>query len=90
MRPREMEQTARALGVLTRTLRELNMLLGQQQAMPVPYDDMPEDIDEFRRRLARRIEAFLESREGEDPMRPEAGGNDFAAEANAHAQPEGG
>ncbi len=28
------------------------------------YDDMPEDIDAFRNALARRIEAFVESRIG--------------------------
>ena len=66
--PREMEQAGRALGALTRTLRELNGLLAQHNARlsaPDPYDDMPEDIDAFRLDLARRIELFCESREGE-------------------------
>ncbi len=59
-RPRELEQTARALGALMRTLRELNALLAQQPPPAAPYDDddMPEDIDAFRAELARRIEAF--------------------------------
>ena len=49
-RPRELEQTARALGALMRTLRELNALLAQQPARPACLrdDDMPEDIDAFR------------------------------------------
>jgi len=69
MQPREMEQTARALASLTRTLRELNGLLSQRQAAatddPAACDDMPEDIDAFRRDLARRIDAFVASRTGE-------------------------
>lgn len=72
--PREMEQAARALGTLTRTLRELNALLSQhharaealsaQPAHPqatLADDDMPEDIDAFRIELARRIDAFVAS-----------------------------
>jgi hypothetical protein len=74
LRPREMEQTARALGALTRTLRELNGLLAQQPLRAAePYDDMPEDMDAFRDELARRIRAFLASRADED----------FAGEAGA-------
>ena len=65
-RPRELEQTARALGALMRTLRELNALLAQQPARPAYDDDMPEDIDAFRERLARKIELFMESRADED------------------------
>jgi len=55
--PREMERTARVLAALTRTLRELNTLLRQCPA-PAPGrgDDVPEDIEEFRERLARKIE----------------------------------
>jgi len=71
--PREMEQTARALGTLTRTLRELNALLAQHPA-PVAADEdpIPEDIDEFRHELARRIRAFIaarqDTREAEDAV----------------------
>jgi len=66
-RPREMEQTARTLGALMRTLRELNALLSQHPLRPLnDYDDIPEDIDAFRERLARRIEAFIESRRDEE------------------------
>lgn len=67
MPPREVEQTARALGTLTRTLRELNTLLAQQPLSATnAYDDIPEDLDAFREHLARRIEAFLASRPDED------------------------
>ena len=62
---REMERAARALGSLTRTLRELNTLLRQGEALPggapAKDDDMPADMDEFRLQLARRIEAFVAS-----------------------------
>jgi len=62
-RPRELEQTARALGALMRTLRELNALLAQQPARSAyDDDDFPEDIDAFRDELARRIDAFIASR----------------------------
>ena len=59
--PREMEQTVRALGTMMRTLRELNALLAQQPLRAAAYDDddMPEDPDEFRDKLARRIDALL-------------------------------
>ena len=76
-RPREMEQTARALGVLTRTLRELNGLLSQREAVSPyasGYDDMPEDLDAFRDELARRINAFVASRSGEAFEDPPAEG----------------
>jgi hypothetical protein len=64
-RPREMEQAGRALASLTRTLRELNALLAQHAAAAQDDDDMPKDIDAFRFELARRIDAFVESRRGE-------------------------
>ena len=67
MPPREMEQAARALSSLTRILRELNGLLGQHQASRGDAnrgDPVPEDIDEFRRQLARRMDAFVEARTG--------------------------
>ena len=70
--PRDMEQAGRALSSLTRTLRELNTLLAQHNARAVDmrceYCDMPpEDADAFREDLARRIDAFLTSREGGTP-----------------------
>jgi hypothetical protein len=60
--PREMERAARALASLTRTLRELNTLLSQCPMLAADADDdMPEDMDEFRLDLARRIDAFVAS-----------------------------
>jgi hypothetical protein len=66
--PRDTEQAARTLGVLMRTLRELNTLAGQHapQSRGDTRDDddpVPEDIDEFRRELARRINAFVDERQ---------------------------
>jgi hypothetical protein len=79
MRPREMEQAARALGSLTRTLRELNALLPQHQpAGSADDDDMPEDLDEFRLELARRINVFVASRKAKIPTQYEAAWNEFA------------
>ncbi len=78
MRPREMEQTARALGALMRTLRELNALLAQQTLRAVHDDPVPEDVDEFRFELARRIHAFIEAREAQK----------VEAEADAEAEAE--
>jgi hypothetical protein len=77
MHPREMERAARALAALTRTLRELNGLLGERQASAgrcEHCDDLPEDIEAFRDELARRIDAFVASRTG-------------TAEAGAEPQP---
>jgi hypothetical protein len=59
--PRETERAARTLTALTRTLRELNELLAQQQPQAAATDDCPEDIDAFRNELARRIHAFVDS-----------------------------
>ncbi|MBS0532614.1 MAG: hypothetical protein JSR72_01020 [Proteobacteria bacterium] len=69
--PREMEQAGRALSSLTRTLRELNALLAQHNAHAgtahrcANCADMPEDMDAFREQLARRIRAFVASRQAE-------------------------
>jgi transposase-like protein len=67
--PREMERSARVLAALTRTLRELSTLLDEHQSRApagriCDCDDIPEDIDEFRHRLADRINAFVRSRTG--------------------------
>ena len=72
MPPREMERAARALSSLTRTLRELNSLLGQHQAPAADDDDMPEDIDAFRFALAQRIHAFIEFPHRQDRWRRRA------------------
>jgi hypothetical protein len=72
----EAERCARTLSILAQTLRSL-----QQQRCgrstddeTIHDDDMPADIDEFRRALARRIEAFVASRADADDA-GEAGGS---------------
>jgi hypothetical protein len=80
MHPREMEQAGRALSSLTRTLRELNTLLTEHQARaPVGRrctcgDPVPDDIDEFRHRLALKIDALVAAHkeEAENAAEPEA------------------
>ena len=61
--PADAERTARTLSSLTETLQKLQRL---QCTLPKTElkddDDMPVDIDEFRRELARRIRVFVESR----------------------------
>jgi hypothetical protein len=60
--PQDAERTARTLSSLTETLQKLQRL---QCAFPQSGsydDDLPADIDEFRRELARRIETFVTSR----------------------------
>jgi hypothetical protein len=61
------ERTARTLSSLTETLQKLQRL---QCTLPETElkddDDMPADIDEFRNELARRINAFIDSRSGGD------------------------
>jgi hypothetical protein len=76
MPPREMERAARTLTSLTRTLRELNTLLAEQQPVGrcAECADIPEDIDAFRIDLARRITAMCdaeERRENGDGAEPE-------------------
>jgi hypothetical protein len=62
------ERSARTLATLTQTLHALQRL--RAGAMPhqesLYDDDMPEDIDAFRNELARRIDAFVASRMGEE------------------------
>jgi hypothetical protein len=71
---RSAQLTARTLANLTETLGKLQRLRAALPASPQTYgydDDMPADIDEFRRDLARRIELLVASRadaegDGED------------------------
>lgn len=58
------ERSARTLATLTQTLHALARLrAGSLPDQETHYDDdMPRDIDEFRRDLARRIDAFVASR----------------------------
>jgi hypothetical protein len=74
--PREMEQAARALGALTRTLRELNALLAQHRA------DTPEQSrEELQQSLLRALEGVVARERDEQPLRYLAGWEEFAAEA---------
>jgi hypothetical protein len=67
--PVDAERTARTLSSLTETLQKLQRL---QCTLPETElkddDDMPADIDEFRNELARRINAFVDSRTGGDDV----------------------
>jgi len=65
------DRLARALAALTRTLREFNTLQGQYEELGT--DDCPADIDEFRRALARKIDAFVAAQGGgvRDDAEPE-------------------
>jgi hypothetical protein len=75
----DVEKAGRTLGTLTRTLRELNALLVQNNAGLEPEDDpmIPKDPEEFRRQLARRIRGLVEAERARE-----------AAEAGQEAQPE--
>ena len=82
--PREMEQAGRALGALTRALRELNGLLGERRppddgpAGKSAADDEPDeprDMDEFRLELIRRMNAIVAAR-------PEVAEGDATASGN--------
>jgi hypothetical protein len=70
------ERDARTLAVLVRTLRELaafDEAAPQQPAVTEDDDPVPTDIDEFRRELARRIDALVASRtDGADAGKPSA------------------
>ena len=76
--PLERERDARVLAVLAKTLRELSALDESEQdnqtIVPEDDDPVPRDIDEFRRELARRIHALVDSRtDGRTPGEPETG-----------------
>ena len=63
-------RTVRTLGMLTQTLQHLQRLRAGAAMQSKPEtengfdhdDDMPQDLDEFRLELARRIDAFVDSR----------------------------
>jgi hypothetical protein len=69
--PADAERTARTLSTLTQTLHALQRLRSGTGPDTDNDDDMPRDIDEFRRDLARRIDAFVASR----TQRADAGGD---------------
>src|SRR5262249_33423509 len=59
--PADADRTARTLSSLTETLQKLQRLQCTHPETEIKDDDdMPADIDEFRRELARRIRAFIE------------------------------
>jgi hypothetical protein len=63
--PSERERDARALAVLVKTLRELaafDAARGAAQSTEPADDDAPRDMDEFRRELARKIDAIIAER----------------------------
>lgn len=68
LRPIDAERTARTLSIHTETLAKLrrHRLAAAAPAGPDHDDDFPADLDAFRIDLARRIEAFMESRPDED------------------------
>jgi hypothetical protein len=71
--PRELENAARALGSLTRTLRELNALLAQHAP---PKDEGPQTLEEYRAQLIRKMDAIIAARPTErdgDALPPAAG-----------------
>lgn len=59
--PGDAERCARTLAILTKTLQALARLRGgpAEHGLRHDDDDIPADIDEFRRDLARRIDAFV-------------------------------
>lgn len=74
LEPTEREGNARTLATLVKTLRDLSAFdqahkpRGKQAANNDDDDPVPRDIDEFRRELARRIDALVASRtHGGDP-----------------------
>jgi hypothetical protein len=61
--PDDREKDARTLAVLVKTLRELSALDdAESRGETEDDDDMPRDLDEFRRELARRMDAFVTER----------------------------
>jgi len=66
----EAERTVRTLAGISRTLREIAALNQPDEVTPPNEtdDDVPRDIDEFRRELARRIHALIDAeRDGGSP-----------------------
>jgi hypothetical protein len=65
--PTEVEQGARAIALMTRSLREIAALNKNEDEAPsheAVDDPVPLDIDEFRYELARRINEIVEARRG--------------------------
>lgn len=70
--PADAERMARTLATLTQTLHALQRLRGGPAADTQRNDDIPTDINEFRRALARRIDALVASRTASRGPRPDS------------------
>jgi hypothetical protein len=71
--PPERERDVRMLAMLVRTMRDL-VGFDAGVAAPEPDDDpVPDNIDEFRFELARRIQAFVDERRAAKEAAKEAG-----------------
>jgi hypothetical protein len=77
---RETELAARALGSLTRTLRELNELLTHQEAK-----EPTRSVEELRRSVARKLEAIIAESDTQIPEKYHAASSEFAAKAKQGA-----
>jgi hypothetical protein len=55
LRSPDVERAARSLSTLVRTLRDLALIEGEEQADETPRGDQFSDLDEFRLELARRL-----------------------------------
>jgi hypothetical protein len=64
----EAERTVRTLAGISRTLREIAALNQPDEVTPPNEtdDDVPRDIDEFRRELAQRIHALIDARRDDE------------------------
>ena len=76
--PPERERDARALAVLVKTLRELAAFdeahtAAQTRTDPDDDDTGPRDIDDFRRELARKMDALVARRAERAAGKPESG-----------------
>lgn len=72
--PVEVEQSARVMASLSRSLREIKALIQPEPETScddATDDEIPRDIDEFRHALARRIEEILDAEQ--DPVPASAG-----------------
>jgi len=55
----EAERTARTLATLARTLKEIARLREAKRKVKAKHDNKPRDLDQFRRELARRLDALV-------------------------------
>jgi hypothetical protein len=60
--PDERERDARMLAIMVKTLRELRALSDAEQRGSAGNDDGPDNLDDFRRELARKIDGIIARR----------------------------